>query len=789
MGGGESFPVLPDNQKFFAFVGENVGIIPFRIRPNHPVTSMNLQKNRLRILPTQLTNLKTLVLSDNEITEISDSLRAGLVTYISLEVLDLSRNQLTTFDIDIKSLKNLDLSQNRLATCPHLSSGLVQVSMDFNMLKKLSVCSNALKRLTISVNSITEIEEGLTFPSLELLDISMNRLSSLNKFAEMFPVLKSGNFSNNMLKSVPEHFSTRLVTLNLSQNQIEVLPDSIAELEHLELLDVSKNALKKIGKLPRSLQGFIASHNRIVEVSELDVPSLESADFADNQLAHVPQMNNHRCQTVSLRRNMLTDVSIVLASQTIEQLYLEQNRIESLPAELFSLPKLRFLNVGSNCLKSLPSEIETSNLTFLNVSENPITSLPTMPATMEIVLAGLCQLTAIDHVFDKAEKLARLDLSGNKITGELPSHETLQVLSLSECNLEKCPTFPPKLTHLDLSRNKLTEIPADFTSQTLRCIDLSCNAITVLPNFQRFPRLSILKLAHNDFEGSIDIHNLRSFDSLDVCNTKVQSAYLPISIRETLTTADELPKQGNYRKFVCTRSSYAQTIGTREEMEDAVCVRDDLNMCLVADGHGGSRCATMIANRIGELLAEKHEFGGDFLRSVIIKVNAEMKRQRVKDGTSLAMYEINERQLLAANVGDSKVIMVSEDGTAKCLTRDHKPTMRKEFERVIHAGGRVSSGRTNGTLPVSRTLGDFDVPGISNEPEIAHIFLEDQNRFLIVCVDAVTDVLTEEELAQITLRAASTTEAAFEIRNRAMARGNDENVSVVVTSVAEFIQQ
>ena len=783
MGGGQSLPPLPEKPPFFALVGQNVDVIPFSIRPDHPVTSMNLQRNKIRFLPGHLTHLKTLILSDNEIPEITEGMKTALATYSVLEVLDLSRNQLTSFDVEIKTLKNLDLSQNRLAVCPQLGGSIVQASMDFNMLKKLTVCSPSLKRFTVSVNSIAEIDESLRFPALELLDISMNRITSIGNFVELFPVLKSANFSNNMIKSVPEHLSPRLVSINLSQNQIEELPDSIEELEFLELLDVSKNLLKKIGKLPKSLQGLNASQNKIVEVAELNVPSLENADFSDNQLAHVPQMNEHKCQTVSFRRNRLTDVSLVLAVRTMEQLYLERNNIESLPAELFSLPKLRSLSVSSNCLKSLPKELENSKLTFLNVSENELTSLPPMPITIETVLAGLCQLTDIDHVFDNCERLARLDLSGNKITGTLPSHEALRVLSLSECSLEAFPVLPPKLTHLDLSRNRITAMPADFTSPTLKCLDLSCNAITVLPNFQRFPRLSILKLAHNDFEGAIDIHNLRAFDSLDICNTRVQSSYLPISIRETLTTASELPKQGNYRRFVCTRSSYAQTIGTRDEMEDAVCVRDDLNMCLVADGHEGSRCATMIANRIGELIAEKHEFGGDFLRSIIIKVNEEMKRQRVKDGTSLAMYEISEKQILAANVGDSKVILVSADGTARCLTHDHKPTIRKEYERVIHAGGRVSSGRTNGVLPVSRTLGDFNVPGISNEPEIAHQFLEDQNKFIIVCVDAVTEVLTLDELAQITLRASSTTEAAFEIRNRAMARGNDENISVVVTAL------
>ena len=41
-------------------------------------------------------------------------------------------------------------------------------------------------------------------------------------------------------------------------------------------------------------------------------------------------------------------------------------------------------------------------------------------------------------------------------------------------------------------------------------------------------------------------------------------------------------------------------------------------------------------------------------------------------------------------------------------TTDHKPTNDAERERIVKAGGLVMTQRINGSLAVSRALGDFD---------------------------------------------------------------------------------
>ena len=59
------------------------------------------------------------------------------------------------------------------------------------------------------------------------------------------------------------------------------------------------------------------------------------------------------------------------------------------------------------------------------------------------------------------------------------------------------------------------------------------------------------------------------------------------------------------------------------------------------------------------------------------------------------------------NAGDSRTFLVSNNDV-KFSTVDHKPTDEAEKKRIESAGGRVMIQRINGSLAVSRALGDFE---------------------------------------------------------------------------------
>lgn len=119
------------------------------------------------------------------------------------------------------------------------------------------------------------------------------------------------------------------------------------------------------------------------------------------------------------------------------------------------------------------------------------------------------------------------------------------------------------------------------------------------------------------------------------------------------------------------------------------------------------------------------------------------------------------RTIIAANVGDSRAVL-SRNGTAWDLTRDHKPNDPDEKARIESVGGKViwcgdvdSSGepifetgiyRVNGNLALSRAIGDrAEKPAVSAEPEIISVLVKETDDFFILATDGLWDVMSSQE--------------------------------------------
>ena len=107
-----------------------------------------------------------------------------------------------------------------------------------------------------------------------------------------------------------------------------------------------------------------------------------------------------------------------------------------------------------------------------------------------------------------------------------------------------------------------------------------------------------------------------------------------------------------------------------------------------------------------------------------------------------------------------------------------------ERQRIQEAGGTVLIQRINGSLAVSRALGDFEYKNnssrgpnqqlVSPEPEISHyprnlitdsIKQDEQIAFIVLACDGIWDVVTNEELAAYILGRMRVTDNLDEICN------------------------
>ncbi|KAK3242892.1 hypothetical protein CYMTET_47435 [Cymbomonas tetramitiformis] len=84
-------------------------------------------------------------------------------------------------------------------------------------------------------------------------------------------------------------------------------------------------------------------------------------------------------------------------------------------------------------------------------------------------------------------------------------------------------------------------------------------------------------------------------------------------------------------------------------------------------------------------------------------------------GCTAVVALLKGRNLYVANSGDSRCVL-SRGGKAEALSEDHKPTDAREEDRINKAGGAVLDGRVNGSLNLSRAIGDMEFKRRSDLP-------------------------------------------------------------------------
>ncbi|MGS0675040.1 protein kinase [Shewanella sp. 125m-1] len=174
-----------------------------------------------------------------------------------------------------------------------------------------------------------QISEGLTqFPaaifsladSLEVLDLSDNKLCEL-----------------------PDNLSDlhQLKILFLTNNSFESVPQVLAQCPKLEMISFKSNNLKRLPEkaLPENTRWLI---------------------LTDNQLESLPEDMGrlHRLQKLALAGNKLTALPVSMAKCTkLELARLSANAFKSLPDWLFQLPRLSWLALDGSPLKPQPQAL------------------------------------------------------------------------------------------------------------------------------------------------------------------------------------------------------------------------------------------------------------------------------------------------------------------------------------------------------------------------------------------------------------------------------------------------
>lgn len=194
---------------------------------------------------------------------------------------------------------------------------------------------------------------------------------------------------------------------------------------------------------------------------------------------------------------------------------------------------------------------------------------------------------------------------------------------------------------------------------------------------------------------------------------------------------------------------------------------------------------------ISKVMEESFVILDDYMRTIPPWKNGEDQ-----SGTTAVCGFITKNDIICANCGDSRAI-VSSGGELKLVTRDHKPYNDEEKRRIEKAGGSVMMQRVNGSLAVSRALGDYEYKATENMPSIEQqvsplpeIFVlerdEDRDEFLVLACDGIWDVMSNQEVLDFVHKELQIREDRGQICDNLIEecfqRGSRDNMSVVLVT-------
>eukprot|EP00058_Branchiostoma_floridae_P025031 XP_002610521.1 hypothetical protein BRAFLDRAFT_260421 [Branchiostoma floridae] len=235
-----------------------------------------------------------------------------------------------------------------------------------------------------------------------------------------------------------------LKLLDMSDNNIRILPETIGELKCLADLNMSNNQLTELpGK-------FFQSTLR---------NSLQSVDLSHNQLSRLP---NQLCACVDL-----------------VSLKLDSNQLSGLPPSIGLLRKLRFLTATRNHITLLPASFLKLQLETVDLFENPF--LEDGPSTLmgNLTFPSLLEITA------RVVKKHRLHYTEEDLPRTLISY--LDVAKRCLCGQLCFENFVRFLARLDLHRLAHTVTAVDSQGRTHAPLEAFLCSETCSAKYRKHP--------------------------------------------------------------------------------------------------------------------------------------------------------------------------------------------------------------------------------------------------------------------------------------------------------------
>eukprot|EP00428_Durinskia_dybowskii_P015482 CAMPEP_0170215822 /NCGR_PEP_ID=MMETSP0116_2-20130129/7550_1 /TAXON_ID=400756 /ORGANISM="Durinskia baltica, Strain CSIRO CS-38" /LENGTH=366 /DNA_ID=CAMNT_0010466403 /DNA_START=33 /DNA_END=1133 /DNA_ORIENTATION=- len=249
------------------------------------------------------------------------------------------------------------------------------------------------------------------------------------------------------------------------------------------------------------------------------------------------------------------------------------------------------------------------------------------------------------------------------------------------------------------------------------------------------------------------------------------------SEKKTSSKPEGLPGIG----FACRRGRKPGTQTPNQDSWALYWEPDMISACGVFDGHGekGHIVSDYVKQALMRKVLSLEHNEADDVETSVEACYQQVQRSLASQprlGTDMSgttatvvVYDHGSERLMCSHVGDSAAVLLKQHPTserfvAERLTRDHKPNLPDEQERIERHGRVVFDGYCHRVmtkqsmepgLNMSRSLGDMrahTLCGVSSTPEVLVRTVTRQDRAILVCSDGVWEVMSPQEAVDIVQR-------------------------------------
>ena len=423
----------------------------------------------------------------------------------------------------------------------------------------------------------------------------------------------------------------------------------------------------------------------------------------------------------------------------------------------------------------------TTKTTRNNISKNIITL---RKATLN------CKIEVpYEHLNPKRNHKIKFDLN-NKINHKIIKCKKHSSFNLSKSKLNK---FEGKTKNI---KKQKMDLKADKQSKKIHnksCENLNVfNFKTIQNNFKELEEKPEKRIPH---VFSVILkrkgQNQKEYPNMAL---RMNSSQGNISMRKNITPIYKEMKLIKEIDYICKKGFSGP--GIKKTNQDNFFIyknflnNNNYSYIGVCDGHGifGQDISSYLVNylpqnlstdllnqSIKNIYSEKLEKISQNIESSFIQTNFKLNNDERIDstysGSTCSSIIFTPKKLISINVGDSRCIMGkynNEKWYPKILTKDHKPNLPEEKERIISSGGKVEPYKDNfgnfagpdrvwkkeGDIPglaMSRSFGDeigHEV-GVIVNPDIQEYEFVNEDKFIVLASDGIWEFISNEEVINI----------------------------------------